>query len=97
MTVDRPQGLVEGSGRQGEPRRLDQMISARLDPALVADLRKFAEQRGMSFSDVLREAAIQLLQREQAQNVITFCVKVTNETRPDNQRRSFRTAIPAAV
>lgn len=97
MTVNRPQGLVEGSGRLGEPRRLDQMISARLDPALVSDLRKYAEQRGMSLSDVLREAAVQLLQQEQAENTITFCVKVTNETRPDNQQRSFRTAIPAAV
>jgi hypothetical protein len=73
------------------------MVSARLDPALVADLRRLAEQRGISFSDVLREAAIQLLRQEQQQNVITFCVKVTNKTRPDNQQRSFRTAIPAAV
>ena len=97
MTIDRPQGLVEGSGRLGEPRRLNQMISARLDPVLVADLRKFAEKRGISLSDVLREAAIQLLEREQTDNVITFFVKVINETRPDNQRRSFRTAIPAAV
>jgi len=39
MSVDRPQGLIEGSGRRGEPRRLDQMISARLDPTLVAALR----------------------------------------------------------
>ena len=40
MSVDRPQGLIEGSGRRGEPRRLDQMISARLDPTLVAALRQ---------------------------------------------------------
>ena len=97
MSVDRPQGLIEGSGRRGEPRRLDQMISARLDPTLVAALRQFAEQRGMSLSDVLREAALQLLAREEAQNVITFCVKVSNETRPGGIACEYRTEIPAAV
>jgi Ribbon-helix-helix protein, copG family len=98
MSVDRPQGLIEGSGRLGEPRRLDQMVSARLDPRLVAALRHYAEQRGISLSDVLREAAVELLAQQEAQNVITFCVEVTNETRPGpSPTRSFRTAIPAAV
>ncbi len=98
MSVDRPQGLVEGSGRRGEPRRLDQMISARLDPVLVAALKQFAEQRGISLSDVLREAALRLLAREEAQNVIIFCVSVTNETRPDGiAHESYRREIPVAV
>ena len=81
MSVDRPQGLIEGSGRRGEPRRLDQMISARLDPTLVAALKQFADQRGLSLSDVVREAALLLLAREDAQNVITFSVTVRNERR----------------
>src|SRR5260370_41806243 len=98
MSVDRPQGLVEGSGRRGEPRRLDQMISARLDPVLVAALKQFAEQRGISLSDVLREAALRLLAREEAQNVIIFCVGVTNETRPDGiAHESYRRESPVAV
>jgi hypothetical protein len=98
MNVERPQGLVEGSGRRGEPRRLDQMISARLDPDLVATLREFADRHGMSLSDVLREAAVQLLAREQASNVITFDISVINETRPGKiSHESYRQEIPAAV
>jgi len=98
MSVERPQGLVEGSGRRGEPRRLDQMVSARLDPELVATLRDFASRHGMSLSDVLREAAVQLLAREAAANVITFDITVTNATRPGaTSRESYHQEIPAAV
>jgi hypothetical protein len=98
MTVDRPQGLIEGSGQRGEQRRLDQMVSARLDPSLVAALRKFAERHGMSLSDVFREAAVQLLARDEAQNVISFSVSVTNETRPGGiSHESYHKEIPAAV
>lgn len=98
MNVERPQGLVEGSGRRGEPRRLDQMVSARLDPDLVATLREFAARHGLSLSDVLREAAVQLLAREAAANVITFDVTVTNGTRPGTtSHESYRQEIPAAI
>jgi len=98
MSVERPQGLIEGSGRRGEPRRLDQMVSARLDPELVATLREFASRHGMSLSDVLREAAVQLLAREMAANVITFDITVTNATRPGvTSRESYRQEIPAAI
>jgi Ribbon-helix-helix protein, copG family len=90
MSADRPQGLIEGSGRRGEPRRLDQMVSARLDPTLVATLKQLAERRGMSLSDVLREAALLLLRREEAQNVITFRVDVTSERTGGVSHESFR-------
>jgi len=79
MNADRPEGLVEGSGRRLEPRRLDQMISARLDPTVVAALRELARQRHVSLSDILREAALLLLRHENSHNVITFRVDVTNE------------------
>jgi hypothetical protein len=98
MTADRPRELIEGSGRRGETRRLDQMVSARLDPPLVAALKHFAEKHGMSFSEVLREAALLLLAREEAQNVISYSLKITNETRPDGIRQAEdRGDIPAAV
>ena len=97
MSVDRPKGLIEGSGRLGESRRLDQMISARLDPALVAALKRFAEQRAMSLSDVVREATLQLLAREEASNVTTFCVSVTNETPGMQTNESFRAEVAAVV
>lgn len=89
MSVERPQGLIEGSGRRGEPRRLDQMISARLDPTLVAALRQLAQTRGVSLSDVLREAALLLLAREEPTNVIAFKVAVTNERIGEISRRSY--------
>jgi hypothetical protein len=89
MSVDRPQGLIEGSGRRGEPRRLDQMISARLDPGLVAALKQLAEARGVSFSDVVREAAVLLLAREEPKNIITFKVDVTVERSGGVSRRSY--------
>ena len=98
MSVDRPQGLVEGSGQRGEQRRLDQMVSARLDPMLVAAVKEYAKRHGLSVSDVFREAATQLLQREEARNVVTFRVDVTNETRPGGISRNFyQTDIPMAV
>jgi hypothetical protein len=97
MTVDRPQGIIEGSGRRGEARRLDQMISVRLDPVLVAALRDLAAKRGVSLSDVLREAALLLLHREEAQNVITFRVSVTNEHPAGITHQSFDTEIKAVV
>jgi Ribbon-helix-helix protein, copG family len=97
MSIERPEGLIDDAGRRGEPRRLDQMISARLDPMLVAALRKLAETRGVSLSDVLRDAALQLLAREEARNVRTFCVEVTNETRPEARHDSYRQDVPLAV
>lgn len=96
MSVDRPQGLIEGSGRRGEPRRLDQMVSVRLDPTIVAVLKQLAEKRGISLSDVLREAALMLLRREEAQNVITFCVDVTSARTGGVARESFRQDIEVA-
>jgi hypothetical protein len=97
MTVDRPQGLIEGSGRRGANRRLDQMISARLDPMLVVALKDYAEEHGVSVSDVLREAALLLLEREKAQKVITFHVSITNEHRAGIARESFNKEISVGV
>jgi hypothetical protein len=97
MTVDRPRDIVEGSGRRGEPRRLDQMISARLDPRLVAALKQFARQHELTLSDVVREAALLLLARQQSQNVTTFNVAVTNERSGITANNSFRQDIPVAI
>jgi Ribbon-helix-helix protein, copG family len=74
------------------------MISARLDPELVASLRQFADRHEMSLSDVLREAAVQLLSHEESAQVITLHICVTNETRPGRtSHESYRQEIPAAV
>ena len=51
----------------------------------------------MSLSDVLREAALRLLTHESEQ-VMTFDISVTNETRPSSlSHESYRTEIAAAV
>lgn len=49
--------VVPGSGKRGTPRRMAQMVSVRLDGALVGSLRAIAEQRGLTLSDLLREGA----------------------------------------
>lgn len=51
--------VVEGSGVPVEPRRLDQMVSVRLDPAILRELRAIAKSRDTSLSAVLRDAAVQ--------------------------------------
>jgi len=65
------------------------MISARLDPVLVAALRRLAEQRGVSLSDVLRDAALRLLAAEEPKNVISFKVSVTNERSGGISRQNY--------
>jgi hypothetical protein len=54
--------VMEGSGQRGASRKLDQVVSARLDSLLVEAVRAHARAHGMSFSDVLREALVQYVQ-----------------------------------
>jgi uncharacterized protein (DUF4415 family) len=51
--------VVEGSGVNVEPRKLDHMVSVRLDPAILRELRAIAESRKTTLSAVLRDAAAQ--------------------------------------
>ena len=51
--------VVEGSGIPVEPRRLNQMVSVRLNPEVVGALRAIAASRDTTLSAVLREAAVQ--------------------------------------
>jgi hypothetical protein len=53
--------VVEGSGRPVEGRKVPQMVSLRVDPDVLAELRGLAEASGLSVSDLLRQAAGQLL------------------------------------
>lgn len=58
--------IVEGSGQVVAPRRLGHMVSLRLEPELAAALRKLADRRGKTVSELLREGAAVLLENEQA-------------------------------
>jgi predicted DNA-binding ribbon-helix-helix protein len=66
--------VVEGSGRVAAPRRLGQMVSLRLEPSVAEALRELANRRGISLSELLREAAIRLFEAEQATSHTTFFV-----------------------
>jgi uncharacterized protein (DUF4415 family) len=51
--------IAEDSGVPVEPRKLDQMVSVRLDPDVVRELRAIATTRNTTLSAVLRDAAAQ--------------------------------------
>jgi len=54
--------IVAGSGKRGKPRRMAQMVSARLDGELIGKLRVVAEQRNATLRDILREGAELIVQ-----------------------------------
>jgi hypothetical protein len=62
---------VEG-GQKVRPRTLMQVLSVRFEPQLLRDLRMFADQRGVSVSDIVRQAAVDFLDRaRRAQFVVS--------------------------
>jgi predicted DNA-binding ribbon-helix-helix protein len=71
--------VVEGSGRVAAPRRLGQMVSVRLEPALAESLRELATRRGISVSEALREAAIRLLEADQAASRTTSSWRIVSD------------------
>lgn len=53
---------VEAGGREVARRSLKQMVSVRLEAQLLKELRLLADRRGLSISDLLREAALNLIE-----------------------------------
>ena len=49
--------IIPGAGKRGTPRRMDQMVSVRLDGELIGKLRIVARERNATLSDLLREGA----------------------------------------
>lgn len=66
--------VVEGSGRPIEGRHLPQMVSVRLDPNILSDLRELARSRGASVSDLLREGAALVTSQAQA---VSFQIRIS--------------------
>jgi Ribbon-helix-helix protein, copG family len=56
--MQRPTGLIEGSGREGDRKALDHMVSVRFDVPTLRALRLFTEETGRSFSEVIRTAVL---------------------------------------
>lgn len=50
------------------PRKIRQVFSVRLEPELIRELREVAQQRGVSISDVVREAAVTLVEENRRQS-----------------------------
>ena len=76
--------VISGSGVQGSPRRMPQMVSVRLDGGLVSSLRAIAEQRGLTLSDLLREGAEMVVQNAyaSAQPRMRFTISGAQEALP---------------
>jgi hypothetical protein len=75
---------VEG-GKRVRPRTLMQVLSVRFEPQLLSDLRMFAEQRGVTLSDILRQAAVDFLDRARRTQ---FVVSATSQVRVEQSVRS---------
>jgi predicted transcriptional regulator len=55
--------------REIAPREVRQMISVRVEPRLVGDLREIAEARGAKVSDLLREAVTRFVAEFRSQPI----------------------------
>lgn len=76
--------VIFGSGGQGSPRRMAQMVSVRLSAGLASSLRAIAEQQGLTLSDLLREGAELIVQDAyaSAQPRMSFTISGAREALP---------------
>ena len=68
--------LILDDAEPMEPARLSQMVSLRLDSDVVAALRDLANKRGTTVSELLREGAGLILERENTRSEVQFAYKV---------------------
>lgn len=61
---------VEPGGHEVAGRSIKQMVSVRLEAQLLKDLRELADEQSMSISDLLRQAAIEVVQRSRTVPVL---------------------------
>ena len=59
---ERPQGLIEGSGRAGPGKALGHMVSIRFDTGVLRAAREYADSKGLTLSDVVRLAVVDYLE-----------------------------------
>jgi predicted DNA-binding protein len=62
----------EGAGSRGTPRRMAQMVSVRLSGSLIRRLRTLARRKGVTLSDLLREGAELVLERQHIEETRTY-------------------------
>jgi hypothetical protein len=63
--TERPRDLIPGSGRRGKPRRLEHVVSVRVDGRLLAEIRAYAEADGVDYSKWMRNAVAAEVHRRQ--------------------------------
>ena len=80
--------VVAGSGSAVAPRRLDHMISLRLEPELAAALRELANRRGVSVSGLLREGAIKLVEADRSSTGPSFTWEIISVPGLPNPREA---------
>jgi uncharacterized protein (DUF4415 family) len=62
-------GELVGDARTVAGREIRQMLSLRMDPRVVRQLRRIADRRGTSVSDLLREAATRIIEDDSRSTV----------------------------
>lgn len=65
-------GEVQPEGHEVPGRSIKQMVSVRLEAQLLKDLRQLAEEQGVSISDLLRQAAVELVERSRSTPVLVM-------------------------
>jgi uncharacterized protein (DUF4415 family) len=63
---------VESGGYEVAGRSIKQMVSVRLEAQLLKELRELAEQRSVSISDLLRQAAVGLVEQSRTTPVLEW-------------------------
>ena len=61
---------VEEGGYEVAGRSIKQMVSVRLEAQLLKELRELADQQDVSVSDLLRQAAVELVEHWHAKSVL---------------------------
>lgn len=57
------------AAREVAPREIRQMLSVRLEPRILGDLREISESRGIKISDLVREAIARLIAEFRGQDI----------------------------
>ena len=65
-------GLVEEAVREVPPSNMKQMLSLRMDPQLIRSLRSIASERGTTVSELLRDAAADIVNTSTVPTVVTY-------------------------
>lgn len=67
--LNAPETDVDLEAWEVPSREIRQMLSVRIEPRVVRELRRIAQSRGVAVSDLLREAAARLIEEERRQHV----------------------------